>query len=145
MNSIWMLAAANPAAESAQQTTITMEPAEKSSETGTVQKSTEAPSETPTNSQKTQGNPLLSMLPFLIIIVVMYLLLFRGPRKKQQEHQKMVSSLKKNDRVRTIGGIFGTVVDVRQDDIVLKIDESNNTKIHILPSAVGTVLSDEKK
>jgi len=57
----------------------------------------------------------------------------------------MVASLKKNDRVRTIGGILGTIIDVRDDEIVLKIDEANNTKIRIIPSAVAQVLTDEKK
>ena len=47
-------------------------------------------------------------------------------------------------RVRTIGGIFGTVLDVRDDEIVLKIDESTNAKMRISPSAVATVLKDAK-
>lgn len=78
------------------------------------------------------------------IVVIMYLLMFRGPKKKQQEHQKMVAALSKNDRVRTIGGIFGTVLDVRDDEIVLKIDESTNTKMRVTPSAIATVLKDNK-
>lgn len=56
----------------------------------------------------------------------------------------MMQSLQKNDRVRTIGGIYGTIVEVRDDEIVLKVDESNNTKIKISPSAIGTSLSEEK-
>jgi preprotein translocase subunit YajC len=56
----------------------------------------------------------------------------------------LLHTIKKHDRVRTIGGIYGTVVDVRDDEIVLKIDESNNTKMRISPNAIGTKLSDEK-
>ncbi len=56
----------------------------------------------------------------------------------------MVAALKKNDRVRTIGGILGTVLDVRDDEIVLKIDEATNTKMRIVPSAVATVLGEGK-
>jgi len=56
----------------------------------------------------------------------------------------MVQSLQKNDKVRTIGGIIGTIVDVRDDEITLKIDESNNTKIKIATSAVGKNLSKDK-
>jgi len=56
----------------------------------------------------------------------------------------MVQSLAKNDRIQTIGGIIGTVVDVREDEITLKIDESNNTKIKILRSAIGKNLSKDK-
>jgi preprotein translocase subunit YajC len=80
-----------------------------------------------------------------LLIVMMYMMLFRGPRKRQQEHNQMVQSLEKNDKVRTIGGIIGTVVDVREDEIVLKVDESNNTKIRIAPSAIGKNLTKEKK
>ncbi|MHC4290407.1 MAG: preprotein translocase subunit YajC, partial [Planctomycetota bacterium] len=83
---------------------------------------------------------MLIMLPLLLVYMFF---MFRGPKKKQQEHQKMVSSLQKNARVRTIGGIFGTVLDVRDDEIVLKIDESNNTKIRVSPQAIATVLTDK--
>ena len=75
--------------------------------------------------------------------VMMYLILFRGPRKKQQEHRKMVQALSKNDKVRTIGGIIGTVVDIKDDEITLKIDESTNTKIKVVSSAIGKNISKE--
>ena len=79
-----------------------------------------------------------------LMLVVMYFIIFRGPRKKQQQHKQMVQSLEKNDRIRTIGGIIGTVVDVKDDEITLKIDESNNTKIKIASSAIGTNMPKEK-
>jgi len=72
-----------------------------------------------------------------LMFVFMYFILFRGPRKKQQQHKQMVQLLKKNDRVRTIGGIIGTVVDIKDDEITLKVDESNNTKIKVAASAIG--------
>lgn len=142
MNSIWMLAAAEPTAE--QTEVITAQP-ETPPQTQTLVSTPDGSTAPPEGPEKPQPNPWVQMLPFFIILIVMYLLLFRGPRRKQQEHQKMVSSLKKNDRVRTIGGIYGTVVDVRPDEIVLKIDESTNTKMRVLPTAIATVLSDEKK
>jgi preprotein translocase subunit YajC len=80
----------------------------------------------------------------LVLFVVFVFMLFRGPRKKQQEHKKMVQSLEKNDKVRTIGGIIGTVVDINDDIITLKVDESNNTKIKVVTSAIGKNLSKEK-
>lgn len=92
-----------------------------------------------------QVSPLLQFLPLILIFVVMYLFLMRGPRKQQQKHRQMVQSLSKNDRVRTIGGIFGTVVEVKGDEVVLKIDESNNTKIRVSTSAIGKNLSQEGK
>jgi preprotein translocase subunit YajC len=84
-------------------------------------------------------------LIFLVLMFVMfYLIIFRGPRKKQQQHKQMVQSLERNDRVRTIGGIVGVVVDIKGDEITLKVDESNNTKIKVIPSAIGKNLSKDK-
>ena len=82
-----------------------------------------------------------NLLVLALMFIVMYLLIFRAPRKKQQEHKQMVQSLQKNDRVRTIGGIIGTVVDIKEDEITLKVDESTNTKIKVVASAIGKKLS----
>jgi preprotein translocase subunit YajC len=99
-----------------------------------------------TGQQKT--SPGFGMGQFVLLglmFVIMYFVLFSGPKKRQKQQQKMVRSLKKNDRVRTIGGILGTVVDVQDDEITLKIDESNNTKIKVLTSAIGKNLSESNK
>ena len=83
------------------------------------------------------------LVPMLLIGVVMYFFVFRGPKRKQQQQKQMLANMKKNDRVRTIGGIIGTVVDLRDDEVVIKIDESNNTKIRMVRSAIGTVITEE--
>lgn len=109
---------------------------------------TKAPGSPPgpeTTPQRTSGSLLTTLLPFILIMIVMYVLMLRGPRKQQQQHKQMVATLKKNDKVRTIGGILGTIVDVRGDEVVLKVDESNNTKIRISTSAIGKNLSQEGK
>jgi len=124
-------------------TVVTMEEAPALTPTATSTQSDGAAPMTPETDQ-VKPNPLMQFLPFLLIIVVMYLFLFRGPKKKQQEHQKMVASLKKNDRVRTIGGILGTVLDVQDNEVLLKIDESNNTKMRVVPSAIAVVLTNGK-
>jgi preprotein translocase subunit YajC len=86
-------------------------------------------------------NPIMQFLPFVLILVVMYILFFRAPKKKQAEHRQMVQSLQRNDKVQTIGGIIGIVVDVKDDEVTLKVDESNNTKIKVTPSAISVNLS----
>ena len=80
-----------------------------------------------------------------VLLVMMYFTIFRGPKKKEQQHKQMIQTLQKNDRVRTIGGIIGTVIDVKGDEIVLKVDEANNTKIRVAPSAIGANLSKDNK
>ncbi len=141
MNNVWILAqAGSTEAPSA----ITGEPvtAEDTTTTKTVASdSNGSAQQTPPPPTR---SPLMQYLPFILIFVVMYLILFRGPRKKQQQHKQMVQTLSKNDKVRTIGGIIGTVVDVKGDEITLKVDESNNTKIKVASSAIGRNLSKDK-
>lgn len=89
-------------------------------------------------------NPINIVL-MAVMFLFLYFAMFRGPKKKQQEHAKMVNSLKKNDRVCTIGGIYGTVIEVRDKEIVIKIDESNNTKMKVMPSAIRNVATEERE
>ena len=85
-----------------------------------------------------------NLIFIVLMFVFMYMILFRGPRKKQQQHKQMVQTLSKNDKVRTIGGIIGTVVDIKGDEVTLKVDESSNTKIKVISSAIGRNVSKDK-
>jgi len=86
------------------------------------------------------GSSLMSFLPFVLMFAAMWFLLIAPQRKKQKEHQKLISSLATGDEVLTSGGIYGTVTNVKPDRIVVKIAE--NTKIEIARSFVTSV---EKK
>ena len=138
MDNIWVLAqAAGDQASSG----ISSETVAEQGEATTVAPDSNAPkTSAPANKMPGYGNMLFLALMF----VVMYLLLFRGPQKQKQQHKKMIQTLEKNDKVRTVGGIIGTVVDIRDDEVTLKVDESNNTKIKIAPSAIGKNLTKEK-
>lgn len=138
MNNIWILAQA-----SADETSsgISAEPVNEQGEAMTVVPDRNAPASRPQAQRPFGGSSLI----FLgLMFVVMYFLLFRGPRKKQQQHKQMVQTLQKNDKVRTIGGIIGTVVDIKDDEITLKVDESSNTKIKVASTAIGKNLSKDK-
>jgi preprotein translocase subunit YajC len=89
----------------------------------------------------TKGSPLQFLLP--VVMVVLLVMMFRSPKKQQQKHRKMVETLEKNDRVRTIGGIIGTVMDIKGDEVVIKVDESTNTKIRVATSAIAKNVSKE--
>jgi preprotein translocase subunit YajC len=67
----------------------------------------------------------------------------RANRQKEKRHREMLASLKRGDRVQTIGGILGAVVEVRDDEVVIKVDESNNTKIRLTRDAIKTVTREE--
>ncbi len=92
------------------------------------------------NAPAHRGNPWIQMLPFILIIIVFYFFMLRGPQKQKAQQQQMIKNLKKNDRIQTVGGILGTVLEVGENEVTIKIDESNNTKVRIVPSAVGRVI-----
>jgi preprotein translocase subunit YajC len=140
MENVWILAQADSNEAPSQ---ILSEPVTSQGETTT--QTADPNGMGPAPQGKKTGPSLTTFLPFILIFVVMYMLLLRGPRKQQQQHKQMMQGLKKNDRVRTIGGIMGTIVDVRDDEVTLKVDESNNTKIKISASAISKNVSQESK
>ena len=88
--------------------------------------------------QEPMGGQLFSMLiPFGLIILVFYFLIIRPQNKKQKETQAMLSSIRKNDRVTTIGGIRGVVQAVKDDTVIIKVDD--NVKLEFSKSAVSAV------
>ena len=82
---------------------------------------------------------------FLMIGVLFYFLMIRPDRRKKAEMLEMLQQLKKNDRVVTIGGIYGTVVATSKDaeEVTIKIDENTNTKLRLQRSAIARVLNGE--
>ena len=64
---------------------------------------------------------LVSLLPMVLIFVIFYFMLIRPQRKKEKKVQEMLNALKVGDRVSTIGGIYGTIVSVKDETITLSI------------------------
>jgi preprotein translocase subunit YajC len=69
------------------------------------------------------GSSLFTFLPIILIFVIFYFLLIRPQQKRQKEHQSMLDRISKGDRVVTSGGLYGTVVGVKDNIVVLKIAE----------------------
>jgi preprotein translocase subunit YajC len=91
-------------------------------------------------------NLMLIVLLYGVPFAAMYYFLLHRPRqKREQEHKNMVAALKKNDHVVTYGGIKGVVVSVKpeEDEIVVKIDENNGTRLRLVLSSVARVIADE--
>jgi preprotein translocase subunit YajC len=90
------------------------------------------------------GSALItSLLPFAAIIAIFYFLIIRPQNKKQKETQRMLNSLKKGDRVVTIGGIHGTIQSVKDHSVILRVDD--NVKLEFNRSAISTVESQAKE
>jgi preprotein translocase subunit YajC len=73
----------------------------------------------------------------------MWLLMVSPQKRQEQRLRDMINSLEKNDKVMTVGGLIGTIhsVDKDQNEVILKIDEANNTKAKFHLTAVSTVFS----
>jgi len=83
-------------------------------------------------------NSLINMFPVLLIFLVMYFLLIRPQVKQQKELARMQSKLKKNDEVVTTGGIHGTVVNVKEGVVTLRVDD--NVRFDVDKTAVARLV-----
>jgi preprotein translocase subunit YajC len=85
---------------------------------------------------------MMDYLPmFALIGLVFYFILIRPQSKERKKREEMLKTVKKNDRVVTVGGVMGTVQSVREDEVTLKVDESSNTKITFTRSAIQRIVS----
>ena len=83
-------------------------------------------------------NPIQSQLITIVLIIgVFYFLLIRPQKKAQEDHKKMLAALKKNDEVLTVGGIHGTIANVKDASVTLKVDD--NVKIEVQKSSIASV------
>ncbi len=85
-------------------------------------------------------NPMFALF---LVMAVFFVVLIRGDSKRKKQAQNMLKNIKKNDRVLTIGGMVGTVVSTKENEIVVRVDESTNTKITFVRSAIQRVLPEE--
>ena len=84
------------------------------------------------------------MFPLLLGIIVLYIFMFRSKKKQEQKVRAERDSIKRGDEVQTIGGVLGKVVEVRDAKVLLKVDETSNTKIWFSRTAIHRVLTEEK-
>jgi len=90
-------------------------------------------------SEGTTGSMVTTFITFGLIILVFYFLIIRPQKQKEKQTKDMINAIKKGDKVVTIGGIRGTVTSVKNDSIVVKVDD--NTKIEFTKGAVSSVIT----
>ncbi|MDR2807422.1 MAG: preprotein translocase subunit YajC [Spirochaetaceae bacterium] len=83
----------------------------------------------------------MSFVPFILIIGIFYFLIIRPQNKKQKETEKMLAALKKGDKVVTIGGVHGYITNVKDNSVVVKVDDTS--KIEFSRSAIASVTAAE--
>ena len=83
------------------------------------------------------ANPIASFLPLILIFVVFYFLLIQPQQKQKKQHAQMIKNLGKNDEVVTSGGIHGTIINVKETTVVLRVDD--NAKLEVEKYAIAAV------
>ena len=91
----------------------------------------DAAANTAQQGETTQGGGLAGLLPMLLYLVViglvLYFVMIRPQRKRQKEEEKMRNSIEVGDEIITIGGLYGRVISVKEDSIVLE-SQSDHSK-----------------
>ena len=80
----------------------------------------------------------VQFLPMILIFVIFYFMLIRPQRKKDKEAQQMLANLKVGDRICTIGGIYGTIVRIKDDVLTVEVGDQK-TQMMIARWAVRNV------
>lgn len=78
-----------------------------------------------------------TLLPFVLILIAFFWFTSRAQKKRDQKRQEMLNSIKLKDDVMTIGGIYGRVVHIRDDEFVLRVDDDKDVKITVSKNAVS--------
>jgi preprotein translocase subunit YajC len=95
--------------------------------------------------QQPQGGGASIFILIIPLVVLFYLMVLRPQKKEQKKRLELLNNLKKNDRIVTIGGIYGTVMNARKeaDEVVIKVDDANDTKIRVIYNAIARVITDD--
>ena len=93
------------------------------------------------------GGSMQFLFTMGLMFLVLYFLIFRPQRKKQKAHQNMIANLKIHDTVVTTGGMIGKIVNIKKEKniLVIRVDETTNTKIEFQRHAIAGVINEEIK
>ncbi|MCG0275889.1 MAG: preprotein translocase subunit YajC [Thermosediminibacteraceae bacterium] len=81
--------------------------------------------------------------PLILIFVIFYFLIIRPQQKREKERRNMLNSLQEGDEIITIGGIFGRILNIKDDVITLEVGDK--VKIKVTRSAIGNVIKKAEK
>jgi preprotein translocase subunit YajC len=102
---------------------------------------TQGPASPPPPSPWGAFFPMALIMAFFVFIM----LNMRSQKKREQQaKEQMYDRLQKNQRILTVGGVIGTVMSVKDNEVVVKVDEANNTKMTFIKSAIQRILDEEQ-
>lgn len=87
------------------------------------------------------ANPSIQqmLLPAIVIFIIFHFLVFKPQKEEQNKKQEMKKNLKKNDKVITSGGIHGTIANVKDKTVIVRVDD--NVKIEVDKESISEVIS----
>lgn len=98
----------------------------------------------PTGAQPVSPAAQIFPIAMIVGLIVFMILTARSQKKREErERKELFESLSKNDRVLTVGGVIGTIITIRDTEVVLKVDESTNTKMTFVKTAIQRVIKDD--
>lgn len=91
-----------------------------------------------------QGMWWVQYMPLVMIGLLFFFMILRPQQREQQKRDELLKKIKKNDRVLTSSGIFGVVTNVQAEvnEVTIRVDEKNDTKIRLQLSSIARVLAD---
>ncbi len=98
-------------------------------------------------AQAQGGSPAstwMNLIPFVLIMVIFYFLLIRPQQKKEKERKQMINQLQKNDKVVTVGGIHGVIMNVKEGEDIVVI-KSADTKLEMSRSSIQNKIVPKKE
>jgi preprotein translocase subunit YajC len=95
------------------------------------------------------GGGLIGLLPFILIFVIFYFLLIRPQQQRQkkaaQERNEMLKALKAGDKIVTTGGIYGTIVAVREKDDTVLLRIAQSVSVEAERSSIARLQTSDKE
>jgi|UniRef100_A0A7C6EBX5 preprotein translocase subunit YajC len=86
-------------------------------------------------AQGSPSNPIVGLLPIILIFVVLYFLMILPQQRRQKKHLEMINALKKGDRIVTASGIYGIITNVKDNSFMVKI--ADNVEIELDKGSVS--------
>jgi preprotein translocase subunit YajC len=96
---------------------------------------------------KSEPSLLTQLLPFSAVPIIFYLILIRPQQQQEKKRREMMEKLKKNDKVLTLSGMYGTVVSVDEtgDRVQLRLDDDGKLKVTFTRASIVRVLNDSSE
>lgn len=96
------------------------------------------------DAKEPSGSPFGMLIWLAPLLIIWIFLLGRGGKAQKKKQAEMLAGMTKGSKIVTVGGIKGSVVEVRDDEVLVKVDESANTRLRFTRDAIRSVLSDDK-